>query len=158
MYTEALTSRRTLALFVVLTLVFAGAGGWRTSSVGWDALAILLAALAAFFAFYVFNYRELNIQLTKTGLTLRFGIFTWRVESTNVERCYLDDTSLWRIGGAGIHFSPIRGRYRAMFNFLEYPGIVLELKHKQGLVRDIAFSTRHPESVLAHIQAWRQPA
>lgn len=158
MYTEALTSRRTLALFVVLTLCCAVAGAWRTSSVGWDALAIVLVALAAFFVFYALNYRELNVQLSDAGLTLRFGIFTWQVASTNVERCYQDDTSLWRIGGAGIHFSPIRGRYRAMFNFLEYPRVVLELKHQQGLVRDIAFSTRHPESVLALVRAWSLPA
>ncbi len=153
-YVETLSSPRTLVLFIMLTVCFGSACGWRTSSVGWDALTVLLAVLAAFFAFYALNYRELTLQLTKAGLTLRFGVFTWRVAATNVGRCYLDDTSLWRVGGAGIHFSPLKGRYRAMFNFLEYPRIVLELRHKQGLVRDIAFSTRHPDRVKAHIQSW----
>lgn len=32
-----------------------------------------------------------------------------------------------------------------MFNFLEYPRVVLELSKKMGPVRDVAFTTRQPE-------------
>lgn len=70
----------------------------------------------------------------------------------NIDYCFLDETSLWRIGGAGIHFSPIGGRYRAMLNFLEHPRVVVALKQKRGPVRDISFSTRHPEQALSFIQ------
>ena len=38
-------------------------------------------------------------------------------------------------------------RYRASFNFLEYPRIVVVLKKKRGLVCDLSFTTRHPEKV-----------
>ena len=69
-----------------------------------------------------------------------------------METCYLDGTSLWRIGGAGIHFSSFERRYRAMFNFLEYPRVVVALKEKRGPVRDIAFSTQHPEEIMSLIQ------
>jgi hypothetical protein len=70
----------------------------------------------------------------------------------NIEKCFLDDTSLWRIGGAGIHFSWFHGRYRAMFNFIEHPRVVFALKKKRGPVRDVAFSTRRPNEVLRFIQ------
>jgi hypothetical protein len=70
----------------------------------------------------------------------------------NIEVCFPDTTSLWRIGGAGIHFTPLHGRYRAMFNFLAHPRLVVALKVKQGWVRDVAFSTRHPDEVLRLIQ------
>jgi hypothetical protein len=35
-----------------------------------------------------------------------------------------------------------------MFNFLEYPRVLIKLKVKKGLVRDIAFSTKLPEEVI----------
>jgi len=37
-------------------------------------------------------------------------------------------------------------------DFLEYPRVVLALKQKRGLVRDLSFSTQHPETVLQFIQ------
>jgi len=66
----------------------------------------------------------------------------------NIRSCFIDETSLWRIGGAGIHFSFFKGSYHAMFNFLEYPRGVLALKHKRGPAREIAFSTTQPEQVI----------
>jgi hypothetical protein len=57
-----------------------------------------------------------------------------------------------RRGGAGIHFSIIGGRYRAMLNFLEHPRIVIELKEKRGPVRDLAFSTERPNEMLRIIE------
>jgi hypothetical protein len=42
-----------------------------------------------------------------------------------------------------------------MFNFLEYPRVVLALKQRKGLVRDIAFSTRRPQEVMRLIQPMR---
>jgi len=55
-------------------------------------------------------------------------------------------------GGAGIHFMFINKRYRASFNFLEYPRIVVALKKKSGPVCDLSFTTRHPEKVLQLLQ------
>jgi hypothetical protein len=69
----------------------------------------------------------------------------------NIEGCRQDETPLWRIGGAGLHFSPIQGRYRAMFNFLEYPRVVIALKIRKGLVRDVAFSTQYPDIVIQFV-------
>ena len=97
--------------------------------------------------FYSLNYRVLTIRLTAETLQLKFGLFVWVIPLSNIEACYPDETSLWRIGGAGIHFTPLRGRYRAIFNFLEHPRLVIALKVRRGPVRDIAFSTRQPDDV-----------
>jgi hypothetical protein len=99
--------------------------------------------------FYVLNYRTLNIRLTDKSLKLTFGIFSWTVPLDNIKACGLDEIpALMRLGGAGIHFMSIRGRYRASFNFLEYPRVVVALKRKAGPVRDISFTTRRPDEVL----------
>jgi len=93
------------------------------------------------------------IYLTSDSLKLTFGIFTWKVPMENIEDCHLDEIPMvMRMGGAGIHFMTIRKRYRASFNFLEYPRVVIALKRKTGLVRDISFSTRQPDDVLYFIK------
>jgi hypothetical protein len=56
-----------------------------------------------------------------------------------------------RLGGAGILFMFVRKRYRASFNFLEYPRVVIALRKKAGPVQDISFSTRRPEDVIRRI-------
>lgn len=156
-YYERVSSRRTEALFLVLTLLFA-ALAWRRARIrrargaSRDRLTNTFAGLSIFFLFYTLNYRTLIISLYPDKITLRFGLFSWQIAMDNIDHCSLDDTSLWRIGGAGIHFSLIKGRYRAMFNFLEYPRVVVTLKQKRGPVWDIAFSTPRPYQVLEYIK------
>jgi hypothetical protein len=151
-YVERLSSRRTEALFVGLALLFGVLFAMRADGRGLDGWSIVFLCAFAFFLFYSVNYRTLDIRLTATALHLKFGLFTWVIPWSNIEACRLDETSLWRIGGAGIHFTPLRGRYRAMFNFLEYPRVVIALKVSKGPVRDIAFSTRRPEEVMGWIR------
>jgi hypothetical protein len=151
-YDERISSNRTEALFLVLTLVFLLLSVWRINYFWFDFWAGIFLFFFFMFLFYSLNYRTLILRLTPEVLVLQFGIFTWTISLDNAEKCFLDETSLWRIGGAGIHFSPVHGRYRAMFNFLEYPRVVIKLRRKKGIVRDIAFTTRHPEEVLSFIQ------
>ncbi|CAG0931086.1 hypothetical protein TFLX_01990 [Thermoflexales bacterium] len=151
-YEEKLSSNKTAALFLVLTLLCLALAIWRMSAVGLDILAAIFLVFFLFFLFYSLNYRTLIIQLTPEVLKLRFGIFTWTTATDNIANYFLDQVSLRRIGGAGIHFSSFQGRYRAMFNFLEYPRIVIMLKNKKGPVRDVAFSTRRPDEIMHFIQ------
>ena len=150
---EELSSAKTEALFVVLTTVFLTVFVWHWLSTGWKGWAITFLCFFAFFLFYSLNYRILKIQLTTESLQLTFGIFTWKVPISNIKNCYIDETSIWRIGGAGIHFTWIKGKYRAFWNFLEHPRVVVTLKKKKGPVREIAFSTRRPERVMEIIQS-----
>ena len=73
---------------------------------------------------------------------------------TNVSECKLDDDipALKKYGGAGIHFMVVHKRYRASFNFLEYSRVVVKLKRKMGLVKDISFSTQHPNELVQLMQ------
>jgi Ca2+/Na+ antiporter len=152
-YTERVSSNRTEALFVALTLLFAMLLLWRVNVGSLDLLAAVFLCLFGFFFFYSVNYRTLIIRLTSESLKLTFGIFTWNVPLDNVEECCLDDIPmLMRMGGAGIHFMMIRKRYRASFNFLEHPRLVVAFKSKRGPVQDISFSTRRPDELLRLIQ------
>lgn len=149
-YHERLSSTRTEVLFVVLAAASLGLGCLRSLVGGVGYMAGALFAASAFFGFYALNYRTLIIRINPgTGtLDLQFGVFSWRVPLHTVARGYVDDTPMWRVGGAGIHFTFIRRRYRVLFNFLEYPRVVLELTEPRGFVRDVAFSTRRPREVL----------
>jgi len=152
-YNERISSNRTEALFLALTVLFFLLFIWRVNAGSLDVLAAVFFCLFSLFLFYSANYRTLIIRLTSESLKLTFGIFTWRVPLDNIEECRLDEIPLlMRMGGAGIHFMSIRKRYRASFNFLEYPRVVIAFKRKEGLVRDISFSTRRPDDVLRLIQ------
>jgi len=146
-FREKLSSKRTEALFVALMALFLLLYAWRIRTSGAGVLSAVFLIFCFFFLFYSINYRTLTIHLTPERLKLKFGIFSWTVPLENIEHCTPDDVPLTRIGGAGIHFTSIRGRYRVMFNFLEYPRLVLALNKKQGPVRDIVFSTRRPEEI-----------
>ncbi|MDT8304736.1 MAG: hypothetical protein RRC07_02270 [Anaerolineae bacterium] len=148
-YYEKVSSKKTELLFLGLALLFLLLALWRLEAAGRGTVSTLLFAAFFFFLFYALNYRTLTIRLTPQELKLRFGLFRWTIPIDNVERSYQDEASLWRIGGAGIHFSSFEGRYRVMFNFLEYPRVVVSLKEKRGPVRDVAFSTQQPEQVMA---------
>ncbi|MFN2172674.1 MAG: hypothetical protein ACK2UF_14705 [Candidatus Promineifilaceae bacterium] len=153
LYAERITSKRTGILFVALLLLFFMLLIWQVTARGLDIFAAVLLCLCAFFFFCALNYQRLTIRLTTKSLKLTFGIFTWTVPLDNIEACCLDEIPvLMRFGGAGVHFMLIRRRYRASFNFLEYPRVVIALKRKVGPVRDISFSTRHPDELLRYIQ------
>ena len=150
LYRERVSSRRTLLFFALLTLLFLVLSVWRFWTAGADALTWLFAFLALFFLFYVLNYRILHIAVTQKSLRLVFGIFTWHAPLNRIEGAYSDHlTFLQRMGGAGIHFMIVRGRYRVFFNFLEYPRVTLLLAHPRGLVREVSFSTRRPRELLS---------
>ena len=153
LYTERISSNKTEALFLTLMLLFLLLLVWRVSAGSFDILTGGFAFFFIVFLFYSTNYTTLIIQLTQQSLKLKFGIFTWIVSLDNVAECRLDEIPpIMRMGGAGVHFMNIRNRYRASFNFLEYPRVVIAFKRKAGPVRDVSFSTRHPDEVIRLIQ------
>jgi len=155
-YTERLSSNKTTALFLALTFIFGLLFIWRLNAAGLGALSIIFGFLALVFFLYVVNYRTLVIYITPQALKLKFGIFSWVVPLDNIAGYRLDEVpTIKRLGGAGIHFMFVDGRYRASFNFLEYPRVVVTFERKAGPVRDISFSTRRPDDVLQSIQKAR---
>ena len=152
-YEERLSSNRTLALFASLMILFLILLVWRISTESPDILSAAFLLFFIFFLFYSVNYRTLIIRLSPISLKLKFGIFTWTIPLDNIGEVSHDDLPiLMRYGGAGIHFMMIRRRYRASFNFLEHHRVVITLIRKAGIVRDISFSTRHPDDVIRLLQ------
>jgi len=151
-FKESLSSNKTEILFVSLTILFLSLFVWRIMIFGSGFISSLFLFFFILFLFYSINYRRLYIRFTSEVLMLRFGIFKWTVSFSNIEQINHDKTSLWRIGGAGIHFTMIKGRYRAYFNFLEYPRVVVTLKKRKGLVREIAFSTQRSTEIMSIIR------
>lgn len=152
-YTEKLQSNLTTGLFVLLALLFLTLFGWRFNMVGWKFTPGLLLFLGGFFMFYVFNYRNLRIQISEDVLVLKFGLVRWRTQLKNIQSCALDDPPFWiKYGGAGVHFALVDGLYRAFFNILEGPRILIIFKERQGRVQALSFSTTQPERVLEIIE------
>ena len=148
-YFEELRSTKTSLLFQGLMLLFLGLFAWRVEVVGFRAGPIIFLSLAFFFAFYVLNYRTLKIRIDNEMIYLKFGLVRWRTRLSNVARCGLDDSSLLiKYGGAGVHFAFTKGKYRAFYNFLEGPRVLVSFYQKQGWVQELVFSTRNPDQVL----------
>jgi hypothetical protein len=153
-YREKLSSSKTEALFLALTVLFFSLFGWRLAAVRLELLAAVLLVLGCVFLLYSLNYRTLEIRLSSESLQLKFGVFTWRVPLANIASARLDHLPiLKRLGGAGIHFMAVRGRYRASFNFLEHDRVVIAFRNKVGPVQDLSFSTGRPDVLLGHLQA-----
>jgi hypothetical protein len=153
-YEERLFSNKTEALFIGLTLLFLILSLWRLGADHHGFLTTVFLFLTFFFFFYSVNFRILMIHLDSESLELKFGIFTWEIQLDNIDECRLDDLPIFmKYGGAGIHFMLIRGRYRVSFNFLEHPRVVISLEKRAGPVRDISFSTSHPDELIRLIRA-----
>ena len=155
-YNERISSLRTTLLFLVLTLIFLLLFVWRANATPLDFLAGVLFFFFVMFFFYSLNYRALLIRITPESFKLTFGIFHMTISLENVAASRLDEIpTFMKYGGAGIHFMMIDNRYRASFNFLEYPRVVVALKHKRGPVQDVSFSTCQPDAVLSLIHQQR---
>ena len=151
-YEERVAGKWTTVLFMSLAIIFLLLLIWSMNARGFDLLSAFFVLLSGVFFFYTLNYRTLIIHLTPVSLKLRFGLFTWDIPLDNIEDCRLDEVPLlMKYGGAGIHFMFLRRRYRASFNFLEHPRVVIALKRKRGLVQDVSFSTRQPDGVIEYI-------
>jgi hypothetical protein len=158
LYQEKISSARTLALFLALYMLFCLLLLWHLQVVGLDVLTGILLFFSIVFLFYTINYRTLYIQITTSSVILKFGVLSWTVPVENIAACHLDELpTLKRMGGAGIHFMTVRGCYRASFNFLEYPRVIIILKRNRGPVQAISFSTRQPEEIIQLIQTILNP-
>ena len=154
LYYEKVFSKKTAFLFIALATLFFVLLIWRVIASSFNFLTGIFLFFFCFFLFCSLNYRTLIIRLTPEFLKLSFGIFSWAIPLSNVSECQLDDNlpMLMKYGGAGVHFMSIRKRYRASFNFLEHARVVIGLKRKAGLVKDISFSTCHPIEITQLIQ------
>lgn len=153
-YTEKIQSSGTTLLFLGLSILFFILFGWRISAVGVRFFPGMFAFLGMLFLFYVFNFRTLLITIDSKHVKLKFGIIPWKTRLDNIRDYQVDDSpAIIKYGGAGVHFAFVKGIYRAYYNFLEYPRVVVSFKEKQGLVQELVFTSRHPDQVLTEINS-----
>jgi hypothetical protein len=120
-YSESLSSKRTGALFVGLTIIFLLLFVWRVSTHGLDILAVVLISACGLFLFYTVNYRVLVIYITSDSLKLTFGIFKWLVPIENIENCRLDEIpALMRYGGVRDSFHEYSKKIPRL---VQFPGV-----------------------------------
>lgn len=154
LYQEKLSSRRTTGLFLSLTAIFLAFLAWRWNVRGLDGWGVAFLCFAVIFAFYTLNYRTLHISISVQALQLRFGLFTWTIPLEKIAAIQPDNPPPFkRYGGAGIHWFLVDGLYRASWNFLEYPRILVNFYQPAGPVKGLSFSTQKPEEVIRIVQA-----
>ena len=154
LYQEKVQSRKTSLLFLLLMLIFFALFVWRFSAFGFRALPVVCLFFALFFLFYLINYRILKINISEDAVLLKFGLVRWKTVLANIQTIHLDDSPAWiKYGGAGVHFAFVYRRYRAFYNFLEHPRVLITFHHKQGPVQELVFTTRYPQEVIQIIQA-----
>ena len=149
LYSEKIRSTKTSLLFVILAMIFFALFGWRYSVVGFRFIPVLYAFLGLVFCFYVINFRELEISITDQTLQLKFGVIAWSSNIENIKSFDRYDPPFWiKYGGAGVHFAMVDGDYKAFYNFLEYPRVMVGFHQKQGWVQSLVFTTRQPDKIL----------
>lgn len=152
-YNEDVRSFKTTLLFIALANIFLGIFIWRVLAVGFSAFPSICLFFSIFFGLYVLNYRTLKIKITDQTLSLKFGVVRWRISLDNIKISSFDESPVWiKFGGAGVHFAFVNQQYRAFFNFLEYPKVLITFKEKQGPVQGLVFTTKKPDDVLKFIQ------
>jgi len=150
LFSEELTSARATALFTFLALLFIALTPLLFSRGVLLSFIIVSALLAFFFIFCALNYCTLMVSITSQDIHLKFGLIHWRVPLGEIENAYIDQLpGMLRYGGAGVHFFVVRKIYRVSFNFLEHPRVAVRLRRARGLVREVSFSTRQPEQIMA---------
>jgi hypothetical protein len=116
-YEERLSSIKTEALFIGLTILFIALALWQMSKSKLSFGGALFIFFALFFLFYSINFRILRISLNPEYLILKFGLFSWSIPLDDIEGYHIDQlTFLQKYGGAGIHFMFVDGKYRVEEN------------------------------------------
>ena len=95
------------------------------------------------------NFRRLEVEMTKRHITVGFGAIRRTIPWDRVAEARRDERSLLSYGGAGwrLSWSRRRGGWIMAFVDPRSPRVVLELRG--GRLRELVFSTRHPEEVRA---------
>ncbi|OPY22688.1 MAG: hypothetical protein A4E27_01738 [Methanobacterium sp. PtaU1.Bin242] len=79
-----------------------------------------------------------------------YGIFKHKIPWDNVDKVYLDKSSVANYGGWGIRFGKVEGKWRLVYNIPESDCIVMSLK--EGRYQEFVFSTKNSQEVITLIK------
>jgi len=110
---------------------------------------VMIAVFAGFTALAA-NFTRLTISMTPDAITVAYGRFKYIIPWYKIAGCYLDKNPGIAYGGWGIRISKAKGKSVLVYSVIGSPRVILELK--EGRFRQFAFSTKHPEEVMAIVQ------
>ncbi|MFH1821045.1 MAG: hypothetical protein ABH852_01175 [Methanobacteriota archaeon] len=111
--------------------------------------------MSLFFLGLAINFSRLEIRITPESIVVGYGIIKRATPREDIEDCYLDKTSAVSYLGWGIRLTRLGGKWRLVYNIIGSPRLVLLLK--KGRFKELAFSTKNPEKVMALIKQWIAP-
>jgi hypothetical protein len=92
------------------------------------------------------NFKRLNIEVTSSAITLRYGMFKSVVAWENIEKCTNLSDQTKSSGGIGLYFTRRDGTWVRSYNLMNNPRIELDLK--TGKSRKLIFSTENPDRII----------
>lgn len=152
-YTEKVFSKWMFLILGSITVIFSFIGAYEIM-IGWQWTEPLPVwfwpVMALFFLVITINYFRLTIKIDHERLTVGYGVSKSKISWDNIEDCYLDETSSLWYGGWGSRLGRVDGKWRAVYNVIGGPRVVVSLK--EGWIREVAFSTKDPEEVMEKIE------
>ncbi len=149
-----LVGKLVAVLMIALSILFLFIYQLATDPVGNrpapDWLYLAMFVLFAGISYLVTGLRKLTISITSQVITVAFGIFKYTISWDNVEGCYLDKNPGIAYGGWGVRIGRTKGKSVLVYSVISSPRVILELR--QGRFGQFAFSTKHPDDVMAIAQ------
>lgn len=152
-YEEKLYSKWMSLVLGSVTTIFFILGGYEIlAGIEWDEpLPVWFwPVMALLFLGLTINFLKLTIKMDHDGLKVGYGLLKSKVSWHEIEDSYLDETSTLWYGGWGVRLGRGGGNWRTVYNVIGGPRVVISLK--DGLIREIVFSTKNPERVIKTIE------
>jgi hypothetical protein len=158
LYRERMTFRFATAIVVVFALIagamlgllvyhFAVEPIGNEPGIGWLFVAEFLVMTVV--AFFVAQFRHLDIILTYQGVIIRFGRIQKTIHWIDIQS-YRSVTEGRFLTSGGFHVGLGRGGWYAEYTVLSQPRVVLKLN--TGTIRNVAFSTAKPQEIVRIIK------
>ena len=130
--------------FLVIYIYNQATGGEIDDITSWYWLMMFL--IFAVVTAVLTNFRNLNIKITASTITVRCGMFKSIIQWQNVEKCLYDKDSSFGYGGFGLRLTRGHGTWIRALILINRPRIALNLK--TGKSKRIVFSTDNPDQIM----------
>lgn len=108
--------------------------------------------IAAVFIFLAVSFSRLIIRMTPDSLQIGYGVFRRRIPWSEIEGADVDELSALREGGVGVRVLKVKGKWRIVYSVVGGPRVVLSVR--SGRFREVVFSTKNPEEVVALVRRY----
>ncbi len=147
-YQEKIFSRLNAVIFgvIILFLVFTLADQRLVDPVGSDpAPDWFFVLMITLFIAVGANFSTLTITIDYENITIGYGLIKNTIPRSNIEKCYIDETSSVLYGGWGIRIGRVKGNWRLIYNTVGAPRVVLGIRDRW--YKEFVFSTQSPLEV-----------